>query len=99
MNELREHEILEQAEIIRSKGLKNIVLVGVCKYSLFQSLALFLTATELDSPLDVEGKTEYKVRDILLKELGNEVNIVCSRDGWVFYQIKYLFLRLITLTS
>jgi len=28
----------------------------------------------------VEGKTEYKVRDILLKELGNEVNIVCSRD-------------------
>jgi hypothetical protein len=29
----------------------------------------------------VEGKTEYKVRDILLKELGTKINIVCSRDG------------------
>ncbi|KAF8815021.1 hypothetical protein BYT27DRAFT_6854318 [Phlegmacium glaucopus] len=62
INDLREHEILDQADIIRSKGLKNIVLVGVY------------------SPLDVEGKTEYKVRDILLKELGPEINIVCSRD-------------------
>ncbi|KAF8806685.1 putative hydantoinase/oxoprolinase [Phlegmacium glaucopus] len=62
INDLRENEILEQADIIRSKGLKNIVLVGIY------------------SPLDVEGKTEYKVRDILLKELGQEVNIVCSRD-------------------
>lgn len=33
INDIREHEILEQADIIRSKGLKNIVLVGVCKYS------------------------------------------------------------------
>ena len=32
----------------------------------------------------MEGKTEYKVRDILSKELGKEVNIVCSRDGWSF---------------
>jgi hypothetical protein len=33
INDIREHEILEQADIIRSKGLKNIVLVGICKYS------------------------------------------------------------------
>lgn len=35
----------------------------------------------------MEGKTEYKVRDILLKELGKEVNIVCSRDGWSFINL------------
>ena len=33
INDLQEYQILEQADIIRSKGLKNIVLVGVCKYS------------------------------------------------------------------
>ncbi|KAK0471126.1 hydantoinase/oxoprolinase [Armillaria novae-zelandiae] len=32
------------------------------------------------SPLDVSGSNEYKVRDILAKELGVAVNIICSRD-------------------
>ncbi|TFK39114.1 hydantoinase/oxoprolinase [Crucibulum laeve] len=32
------------------------------------------------SPLDVDGKNEYKARDIIQRELGNTVNIVCSRD-------------------
>ncbi|KAJ7183113.1 hydantoinase/oxoprolinase [Mycena filopes] len=32
------------------------------------------------SPLDVDGQNEYSVRDILLGELGPQVNIVCSRD-------------------
>ncbi|KAF7330338.1 DUF917-domain-containing protein [Mycena venus] len=32
------------------------------------------------SPLDVGGKNEYLARDILFRELGPEVNIVCSRD-------------------
>ncbi|SJL08135.1 related to D-amino acid hydantoin hydrolase (hydantoinase) [Armillaria ostoyae] len=32
------------------------------------------------SPLDVSGSNEYKVRDILAKELGPAVNIICSRD-------------------
>ena len=84
INDLREHEILEQANIIRSKGLKNIVLVGVCKYSVQYLPNTRLKSTTQDSPLDVEGKTEYKARDILLKELGKGVNIVCSRDGWSF---------------
>lgn len=39
----------------------------------------------------MEGKTEYKVRDILLKELGKEVNIVCSRDGWSFINLPLPF--------
>lgn len=33
------------------------------------------------SPLDVEGKHEYRAREIVRKELGPDVNIVCSRDG------------------
>ncbi|KAF8914962.1 DUF917-domain-containing protein [Mucidula mucida] len=32
------------------------------------------------SPLDVSGDNEYKVRDILRKELGDSANLVCSRD-------------------
>ncbi|KAJ6460352.1 hydantoinase/oxoprolinase [Mycena vitilis] len=32
------------------------------------------------SPLDVEGRNEYLARDILLRELGPDVNVVCSRD-------------------
>ncbi|THU78809.1 hypothetical protein K435DRAFT_832216 [Dendrothele bispora CBS 962.96] len=32
------------------------------------------------SPLDVSGTTEYTARDILQRELGPGVNIVCSRD-------------------
>ncbi|KAK0493586.1 Hydantoinase/oxoprolinase-domain-containing protein, partial [Armillaria luteobubalina] len=32
------------------------------------------------SPLDVSGSNEYKVRDILAKELGLAINIICSRD-------------------
>ncbi|KAK7437589.1 hypothetical protein VKT23_018487 [Stygiomarasmius scandens] len=32
------------------------------------------------SPLDVSGSTEYAAPDILLRELGPDVNIVCSRD-------------------
>ncbi|THU96615.1 Hydantoinase/oxoprolinase [Dendrothele bispora CBS 962.96] len=32
------------------------------------------------SPLDVSGTTEYAARDILQRELGPGVNIVCSRD-------------------
>ncbi|CAA7263046.1 unnamed protein product [Cyclocybe aegerita] len=32
------------------------------------------------SPLDVEGKQEYQAREILRRELGDRVNVVCSRD-------------------
>ncbi|PPQ89891.1 hypothetical protein CVT25_004813 [Psilocybe cyanescens] len=32
------------------------------------------------SPLDAQGKQEYRARDILRRELGDSVNIVCSRD-------------------
>ncbi|KAG7087259.1 hypothetical protein E1B28_013239 [Marasmius oreades] len=32
------------------------------------------------SPLDVLGSQEYAARDILKRELGEDVNIVCSRD-------------------
>ncbi|KAL0061493.1 hypothetical protein AAF712_011716 [Marasmius tenuissimus] len=32
------------------------------------------------SPLDTEGTQEYAARDILQRELGEDVNIVCSRD-------------------
>ncbi|KAK0199608.1 Hydantoinase/oxoprolinase [Desarmillaria ectypa] len=32
------------------------------------------------SPLDVSSRNEYKARDILAKQLGPGVNIVCSRD-------------------
>ncbi|KAJ7650661.1 hydantoinase/oxoprolinase [Roridomyces roridus] len=32
------------------------------------------------SPLDVNGLNEYRVREILLRELGPGVNIICSRD-------------------
>ncbi|KDR80342.1 hypothetical protein GALMADRAFT_242719 [Galerina marginata CBS 339.88] len=62
INDIREEEVVEQATIIRKKGLKNVVLVGVY------------------SPLDVEGKQEYRARDILRRELGDSVNIICSRD-------------------
>lgn len=33
------------------------------------------------SPFDEEYKQEYQVRDVLKKELGDEVEVVCSRDG------------------
>ncbi|KAF4620352.1 hypothetical protein D9613_001202 [Agrocybe pediades] len=33
------------------------------------------------SPLDVDGKQEYRAREILKRELGAAVNIVCSCDG------------------
>ncbi|KAF8957579.1 DUF917-domain-containing protein [Flammula alnicola] len=62
INDVQETEVLEQAKIIREKGLKNVVLVGIY------------------SPLDVEGKHEYKARDILRRELGDGVNIICSCD-------------------
>ncbi|KAJ6577349.1 Hydantoinase/oxoprolinase [Mycena capillaripes] len=62
INEIDEAEVIEQAEHIKSKGLKDIVLIGIF------------------SPLDVDGKNEYLARDILLRELGPEINIVCSRD-------------------
>ncbi|KAF8964871.1 Hydantoinase/oxoprolinase-domain-containing protein [Flammula alnicola] len=62
INDVQETEVLEQAKIIREKGLTNVVLVGVY------------------SPLDVEGKHEYKARDILRRELGDGVNIICSCD-------------------
>ncbi|KAJ7678546.1 DUF917-domain-containing protein [Mycena rosella] len=51
-----------QIQPIKSKGLKDIVLIGVF------------------SPLDVSGQNECLVRDILLRHLGPDVNIVCSRD-------------------
>ncbi|KAF8207207.1 Hydantoinase/oxoprolinase-domain-containing protein [Mycena galopus ATCC 62051] len=62
INEIDKDEVIQQAQQIKSKGLKDIVLVGVF------------------SPLDVSGKNEYLARDLLLQELGPEVNIVCSRD-------------------
>ncbi|KAJ7178857.1 hydantoinase/oxoprolinase [Mycena crocata] len=62
INEIDEDEVIEQAKQIESKGLKNVVLIGVF------------------SPLDVSGRNEYLVRDILLRELGPDLNIVCSRD-------------------
>ncbi|KAJ7352476.1 Hydantoinase/oxoprolinase [Mycena albidolilacea] len=62
INEIDKAEVIEQAKQIKSKGLKDIVLIGVF------------------SPLDVSGKNEYLARDLLLHELGPEVNIVCSRD-------------------
>ncbi|KAJ7671643.1 hydantoinase/oxoprolinase [Mycena polygramma] len=62
INEIDEAEVVEQAEQIKLKGLKDIVLIGVF------------------SPLDVDGKNEYLARDILVRELGPDVNIVCSRD-------------------
>ncbi|TFK65188.1 DUF917-domain-containing protein [Pluteus cervinus] len=62
INEIDEGEILQQAQIILQKGLKDIVLVGVY------------------APLDLTGRNEYKVREILQRELGPTVNIVCSRD-------------------
>ncbi|KAF8903926.1 hypothetical protein CPB84DRAFT_1746030 [Gymnopilus junonius] len=54
--------VVAQAKVIREKGIKNIVIVGVY------------------SPLDAEGKQEYKARDIFRREFGNDVNIICSRD-------------------
>ncbi|KAF5322652.1 hypothetical protein D9619_002210 [Psilocybe cf. subviscida] len=62
INDLREDEVVEQARVIKKKGLRNIVLVGVY------------------SPLDVGGKQEYKARDIMRRELGDDVNIICSCD-------------------
>ncbi|KAF5322650.1 hypothetical protein D9619_002211 [Psilocybe cf. subviscida] len=62
INDLREDEVVEQARIIKEKGLRNVVLVGVY------------------SPLDVEGRQEYKARDIMRRELGDDVNIICSCD-------------------
>ncbi|KAJ7746610.1 hydantoinase/oxoprolinase [Mycena metata] len=62
INEIDEAEVVQQAKLIRSKNLKDIVLIGVF------------------SPLDVSGQNEYLARDILFRELGPEVNIVCSRD-------------------
>ncbi|KAJ7039546.1 hydantoinase/oxoprolinase [Mycena alexandri] len=62
INEIDEAEVVQQAKLIKSKNLKDIVLIGVF------------------SPLDVSGQNEYLARDILLRELGPEVNIVCSRD-------------------
>lgn len=34
INDVKEQEVLDQAEIIRSKGLKNIVIAGVCMWCL-----------------------------------------------------------------
>ncbi|KAF8990607.1 hypothetical protein BDQ17DRAFT_1393103 [Cyathus striatus] len=62
INNLDEAEVIEQAHIIRDKGLKAVVVAGIY------------------SPLDVEGKHEYRARDVLRRELGETVNIVCSRD-------------------
>ncbi|KAJ7510350.1 Hydantoinase/oxoprolinase [Mycena galericulata] len=62
INKIDEAEVIEQAQQIKAKGLKDIVLVGVF------------------SPLDINGQNEYLARDILLRELGPNVNIVCSRD-------------------
>ncbi|KAJ6612262.1 hydantoinase/oxoprolinase [Mycena sp. CBHHK59/15] len=62
INQIDGAEVMEQAMQIRSKGLKDIVLVGIF------------------SPLDVSGQQEYLARDILLRELGSDINIVCSRD-------------------
>lgn len=62
INDIIETEVVEQAVQIKSKSLKNVVVIGVF------------------SPLDVSGINEYKVRDILARELGLDVNIICSRD-------------------
>lgn len=62
INDVQEEEVIEQARIIKQKGLRNMVIVGVF------------------SPLDLQGSQEYKARGILRRELGDNVNIVCSRD-------------------
>lgn len=78
INELDTNEIKAQAEIIREKGLKNIVIIGICKNELS-----FASASQISlvSPLDINGRDEYKARSIFQQELGPDVNIVCSRDG------------------
>ncbi|KAF9256832.1 Hydantoinase/oxoprolinase [Marasmius fiardii PR-910] len=59
---ISEAQIIDQAIQIKSKGIKDIVVIGIF------------------SPLDVDGTQEYAARDILKRELGPGVNIVCSRD-------------------
>ncbi|KAJ3576514.1 hypothetical protein NP233_g376 [Leucocoprinus birnbaumii] len=62
VNELDEEELVHEAQVIKEKRLKNIVIVGIY------------------SPLDTTGRQEYLARDILLRELGKGINVVCSRD-------------------
>ncbi|KZT10328.1 DUF917-domain-containing protein [Laetiporus sulphureus 93-53] len=59
---IKKEQILEQCAIIRSKGLKNVVLCGIY------------------SPLDNDGKQEVAAMQIVQRELGPSVNVVCSRD-------------------
>ncbi|KAJ7284699.1 hydantoinase/oxoprolinase [Mycena rebaudengoi] len=62
ISELNEAEVIEQAKQIKSKGLRDIVLIGIF------------------SPLDISGQNEYLARSIFIRELGPDVNVVCSRD-------------------
>jgi len=60
---INENEVLEQARIIKEKGLRKVALVGIY------------------SPFDEKYRQEYHVRDLLRQSLGEDVDIVCSRDG------------------
>ncbi|KAI5284342.1 hypothetical protein KEM54_001413 [Ascosphaera aggregata] len=54
--------LLEQADIINTKGIRSVVIVGI------------------GSPMDVDYKQEEEARRILRGRLGEDVDIVCSRD-------------------
>ncbi|KAK2746156.1 hypothetical protein FQN55_005785 [Onygenales sp. PD_40] len=54
--------IAEQADLIRAKNLKNVVIAGI------------------GSPMDTQYRQESRVRDLLTKKLGGDVNIVCSHE-------------------
>ncbi|KUJ08498.1 uncharacterized protein LY89DRAFT_332024 [Mollisia scopiformis] len=59
---IKESEVLEQARIIKEKGLRRVAIVGIY------------------SPFDEKYHQEEKVRDLLRKALGEDVDIVCSKD-------------------
>lgn len=60
---INKEQIRSECQAIKSKGLTNIVLVGVF------------------SPLAAEGTQEDLAKEIILKELGPNVNVVCSSKG------------------
>jgi hypothetical protein len=80
INQINEEEVVSQANIIRQKQLKDVVIVGICVYVSLPPLLISLKIVA-DSPLDITSQNEYRVRDILQRELGPKTNIVCSRDG------------------
>lgn len=74
---VKEHEVLEQARIIKEKGLRRVAIIGIY------------------SPFDERYRQEYQVRDILQKYLGEDVDIVCSRDGIIkFFSFDNPYLQI-----